>query len=106
VKDHVGGNGTTTPTLRKPDQTTLARFYTANPVELFNRTLRTISEGEGLTLVEEARLFAMLTLAGADSHINCWDDKAYWTFWRPITAIRKARWRSVSPPPSALLRRP
>ena len=19
--------------------------------------------------------------------INCWDDKAYWSFWRPITAI-------------------
>ena len=21
--------------------------------------------------------------------INCWDDKAFWSFWRPITAIRE-----------------
>ena len=25
---------------------------------------------------------------GADALINCWDDKAFWSFWRPITAIR------------------
>ncbi len=30
----------------------------------------------------------MLNIAGADAFINCWDDKAYWSFWRPITAIR------------------
>jgi hypothetical protein len=85
----LGGNGTTTPTLRTPEQTALARFYSVNPVELFNRTFRGISTAESLTLVEQARLFAMVNMAGADTVINCWDDKAFWSFWRPITAIRE-----------------
>ena len=86
VKNY-GGNGTTTPTLRTPEQAALAGFYTVNPVELFNRTFREIASDEGLSLVEEARLFAMLNMVVADSVISCWDDKAFWNFWRPITAI-------------------
>lgn len=74
---------------RTPAQEALAQFYTANPVELFNRTFRGIAEGQDLTLVEQARLFAMLNLTGADSLIGCWDDKANWSFWRPVTAIRE-----------------
>ena len=56
---------------------------------MYNRTLRTVAEAEGLTLAEDARLFAMANVAGADTVINCWDDKAYWHFWRPITAIHE-----------------
>jgi hypothetical protein len=70
------------------EQAALAAFYTVNPVELFNRTFQTIAEDRGLTLVEEARLFVMLNMAGADGLINCWDDKAKWSFWRPVTAIQ------------------
>ena len=84
----LGGNGTTTPTLRTPEQTALATFYTVNPVEMFNRTFRTIAGEMDLTLVDEARLFAVLNITGADAFINCWDDKAFWNVWRPITAIR------------------
>jgi hypothetical protein len=29
-------------------------------------------------------------LAGADAYIGSWNDKYYWQFWRPITAIREA----------------
>jgi len=29
----------------------------------------------------------MLNMAGADGAISCWDDKLYWSFWRPITAV-------------------
>ena len=80
------------PTLGSPrsaEQEAVAQFYTVNPVELFNRTFRVIAEAEGMTLAEEARLFAMLNMAGADGLINCWDDKAFWNFWRPITAIHE-----------------
>ena len=87
VKD-LGGNGTTTLTQRTPEQTATAQFFTVSPVEMFNRTLRGLSLREGLTLVEQARLFAMLNLSGADAAIGCWDDKEFWGFWRPITAIR------------------
>jgi hypothetical protein len=40
--------------------------------------------------VENARLFAMLYMSGADALISVWDDKAHFSFWRPITAIREA----------------
>jgi hypothetical protein len=75
--------------LNSPDrterQTAIALFYSGNPTELWNRTLREITTGDGT--VEQARLFAMATMACADSVINTWDDKAFWNFWRPITAI-------------------
>jgi hypothetical protein len=35
-------------------------------------------------------MFAMLFLAGADTAITVWNDKAKYSFWRPITAIREA----------------
>jgi hypothetical protein len=73
---------------RSPEQQAIAEFH-VNTVEMYNRTLRTVAEAEGLTLAEDARLFAMANVAGADSAINCWDDKAYWHHWRPITAIHE-----------------
>ncbi|HSJ32630.1 MAG TPA: vanadium-dependent haloperoxidase, partial [Longimicrobiales bacterium] len=74
---------------RSARQEAVARFYTVNPPELFNRTFRAIGADRGLTLAGEARLFAMLNVAGADGLINCWNDKAHWSNWRPITAIRE-----------------
>ena len=74
---------------RTPEQIAVTQVYSAHPPELFNRTFRTISDAEGLTLAEEARLFAMLNLATADSVINCFDDKGFWNFWRPVTAIHE-----------------
>jgi hypothetical protein len=74
---------------RTPAQEAVARFYNVNPLELLNRTFRTISETEGLSLVEDARLFAMLNVSGADSLISCWSEKRFHAFWRPITAIQE-----------------
>jgi Vanadium chloroperoxidase N-terminal domain len=81
--------GSLTGSARTPEQEALAQFYTVNPVELFNRTFRAIAAAKTLTIAEEVRLFAMLNLAGADALINCWDDKAFWSFWRPVTAIHE-----------------
>jgi hypothetical protein len=84
------GGDAATGSARTPEQTALALFYVPNPVEMWNRTFRGIAVDQGLTMVEHARLFATLNLAGADALINCWDDKEYWHFWRPVTAIRLA----------------
>jgi hypothetical protein len=35
-------------------------------------------------------MFAMTDHAAADAAISCWNDKYYWNFWRPVTAIREA----------------
>lgn len=73
---------------RTDEQTALALFYRESAIVLWNRTFRSIAEDRELDAVDEARLFAMLNLIGADAAINCWDDKAHWSFWRPVTAIQ------------------
>jgi hypothetical protein len=73
---------------RTQAQTDLVNFFQPNPIEMFNRNFRTIAELEGLSTAQEARLFGMLNLAAGDALISCWNDKSFWHFWRPITAIR------------------
>ena len=84
----LGGNGTTTPSARTQAQTDLAWFFTVNPAPVYYASFRAVAKAEGLSLVEQARLFGLLGLSGADTFINCWNDKAHYSFWRPITAIR------------------
>jgi hypothetical protein len=74
---------------RTADQTAAAIFWQDNGVAIWNRVFRSLAETHGLDVVDTARLFAMTNLAGADGAIGCWNDKAYWSFWRPITAIRE-----------------
>ena len=57
---------------------------------LWNRIFRSLAASQNLDIVDSARLFAMENLAAADALIGCWNDKYYWQFWRPITAIREA----------------
>jgi PAP2 superfamily len=82
--------GSASSTTRTPDQTLAARYWAENPPATWNRIFRTISAQQGLSLVDNARLFAELYMTAADSLINVWDDKAHYAFWRPITAIREA----------------
>jgi hypothetical protein len=88
--NEVKSVGALNSTTRTPEQTALGLFYTDHAVAMWNRTFRAIAEQQGLSENDEARLFGMLNLAGADSLIGCFDSKAFWSFWRPITAIRHA----------------
>ena len=80
--------GVATGSTRTPEQTDLARFISDQPVLQWNRAWRGISASQGLMLVDNARLFALLTTAVSDAMIACWDSKFYYNFWRPVTAIR------------------
>jgi hypothetical protein len=82
--------GSLTSTTRTPDQTDAAIFWQDHAHALFNRIFRDLVVSQGLDIVDSARLFAMENLAAADASIGCWNDKYYWQFWRPITAIREA----------------
>ena len=73
---------------RTPEQQALVGFFQANPVEMFNRSYRAHALGVGLDVAEQARFFAKLSLANADTFITCWESKAHWSNWRPQTAIR------------------
>jgi hypothetical protein len=82
--------GSRTSTARTADQTEAAIFWQDHGLALWNRVFRALAADRGLDIVENARLFAMTNLAAADASIGCWNDKYYWNFWRPITAIREA----------------
>ncbi|HEX9122977.1 MAG TPA: vanadium-dependent haloperoxidase [Actinomycetota bacterium] len=82
--------GSLTSTVRTPDQTDAALFWQANGAVLWNAIFRQLAETQELDIAQAARLFAMANMAGADGVIACWNDKYYWNFWRPITAIRQA----------------
>ena len=82
--------GSLTSTTRTADQTDAAIFWQDHAPALFNRIFRTLAASQNLDIVESSRLFAMENLAAADALIGCWNDKYYWQFWRPITAIREA----------------
>jgi hypothetical protein len=82
--------GSLTSITRTPDQTDAAIFWADNAFALYNRIFRTLVASQNLAIVDSARLFAMENLAAADATIGTWNDKYYWQFWRPITAIREA----------------
>ena len=82
--------GSLTSTKRTPDQTAAAIFWQDSGPAIWNRVYRALATSQGLDIVESARLYAMTNLAAADGSIGCWNDKYYWNFWRPLTAIREA----------------
>jgi hypothetical protein len=69
-------------------QTHAAPFWQTNPAANYNAMARRFVDQFSLDVTDSARLFAMLDLSAADTIINTWNDKYYWNFWRPITAIR------------------
>jgi hypothetical protein len=81
--------GSSTTTLRTPEQQAIAAFYQPNPVEMLQRALRDVTKNEGMGVVDEARFYAQLNVSTADTLINVWDEKNFWLFWRPITAIQE-----------------
>jgi PAP2 superfamily protein len=88
--DEVKSLGALTSTTRTADQTDAAIFWQDNGAALWNRIFRGLIVERELDIVAAARLLAMGDLAAADGAISCWNDKYYWNFWRPITAIRDA----------------
>jgi len=84
------GSASAPITDRSLDQTNAALYWAENPPRTWNRILNSISASKGVSLVENARLFAEVYLTVADAVIAVWDEKAHYSFWRPITAIREA----------------
>lgn len=87
VRD-IGSLGSLT---RTADQSASAKFW-----EAASGTAPWIQAGlqgaqsEGLSTLENARLFALLTTSIADAAIATWDSKYFYDYWRPVTAIRLA----------------
>jgi membrane-associated phospholipid phosphatase len=93
--NEVKSLGSATSTTRTADQTAIAKYWadgggTATPPGHWLSIASDISKQQGLTTLENARLFAMLSTAAADAGITAWDAKYTENFWRPITGIRNA----------------
>jgi hypothetical protein len=83
--------GAKNSTTRTQDQTDAGNFWGAtNAVATWSSLYRDIAARYNRSLADNARVFAMLFLAGGDAAITIWTDKAKYSFWRPITAIREA----------------
>ena len=80
--------GSLTSTSRSGEQTEVALFWALNTPLAWDRVAAQISAARGLSLTENAHLFAVLNVTLADAIIACWDSKYRYIFWRPVTAIR------------------
>lgn len=75
--------------FRPQDRTDVAKYYAAaTPLQAWNTVARQASLAKGLTLSENARLFALLNMAMADGAISSFETKYHYGFWRPQAAIR------------------
>jgi hypothetical protein len=73
---------------RTGEQTEIARFWTITGPQSFDPIVRQLASAPGRSLSQNARLFALVEMAVADSYIAVFEAKYSYNFWRPITAIR------------------
>ena len=90
--------GSLNSTVRTAEQTRIAFFWandlngTYKPPGHLNAITQVVSRDRRLSMIENARLFALINLAMGDAGVVAWDAK-YDTnidLWRPISAIRLA----------------
>jgi hypothetical protein len=83
--------GSATSSTRTADQTLYVQFWNStNPPDFWDSAAIRLSAERRFTLLENARLLAVLNMTMADAVIGCWDAKYTYASWRPITAIRLA----------------
>jgi hypothetical protein len=87
--DEVAAVGSATSTVRTPDQTQSALFW--HDRQSVNWGIkRQLATSQRLTVLQAARMFALVDMVVADAGTACFREKDRWSFWRPITAIREA----------------
>jgi hypothetical protein len=94
--NQVESLGAQNSTTRTADQTQAGIFWAydrvgmGSPLVLYDQAVITVSQQMHNTLDQDARLFALVGAANADSGFSAWDTKYFYNLWRPITAIRDA----------------
>jgi hypothetical protein len=87
--NEVKSLGSATSATRTLEQTNLARLWHATTMADLDAVLRSVLPDD-LSLVDEARMFALVNIAGADGFIYVMDAKYTYNRWRPYHAIRLA----------------
>jgi hypothetical protein len=88
--NQVKALGRADSTVRTPDQTEAALFWSENTFQQWGRNLRTLAGTRHLGVRDSARLLTMAHVAAADALIGCFEAKYHYRFWRPVHAIARA----------------
>jgi hypothetical protein len=84
VKD-LGGRASD---KRSAEQTEVARFWIVVWPQSWSPIVKQLAAAPGRTPVQNARLFALTSMAAADAFVAVFDAKYAHNAWRPVTAIR------------------
>ena len=84
--DQIKAYGAANSSVRSEEETTIARFWSANVIRQYNRAARDLT-GTGPDLLKAARLTAMINVVGADMGMSVIHAKYHYLYWRPVTAI-------------------
>ena len=90
VRDYqeIKAIGARNSTTRTAEQTAIAKFWEATAPSVYWPVARSVADGPGRDVTDNARLFAVAAMAMDDALIAVFDAKYTYNFWRPITAIR------------------
>lgn len=93
--NEVKSLGARNSTTRTAAQTQIAFFWSydasgmGSPPGMYDQQVAVIAKLRSNSLEDNARLFALVNMAQADSGISAWNSKFEYDFWRPVTAIRR-----------------
>jgi len=84
LKDYGGKTGS----KRSPGQTETARFWLVVGPSAYQPFARQVVMKKDMSVVDSARLMALVSVALSDALAAVFDAKYHYNFWRPVTAIR------------------
>jgi hypothetical protein len=85
--NEVKAVGGATSTVRTPEQSQIALFWTTHTPQQWNLAIEKLVRDRGLDADQAGRLFAMVNVIAADALIGCFDAKYHYLFWRPQFAV-------------------
>jgi hypothetical protein len=88
--NEVKAFGSATSTVRTPEQTSTALFFSGLANVQLQAALRDQVMVRHLDIVDAARMFAAADMSAADTIISVWHAKYVYGLWRPSTAINLA----------------
>ena len=86
--EEVKKMGVKTGSARTAEHTQIALFWSLVGPATYNPVARQLAAANGLESIENARLFALFSIAAADAGVAIFEAKYNYNFWRPVTAIR------------------
>jgi hypothetical protein len=93
--NEVKEKGALTGSTRTDDETHMGLFWAYDratmgpPPVMYSQNLHEIGQQMGNTPAQNARMFAMASVAMADASVAAWQVKFQSDFWRPVTAIQQ-----------------